>query len=111
MIDTSYTQRHHDEHRYDDEHPLRFTIELCAFCHTREKHRLKELDLSLSKTKRIQSFLRVHEQRRQQREMRLPIVQDMLTQGLSQKEIAAKLGVWPVTIRTYTRMLKTIEEG
>jgi hypothetical protein len=40
-IDTSDTQLHHDENRYDDNNPLRFTLELCAECHGKEGHRLR----------------------------------------------------------------------
>lgn len=42
-FDAMNTQLHHDERRYDDNNPLRNTIELCNSCHTREKHRLGEI--------------------------------------------------------------------
>jgi hypothetical protein len=51
-FDTAYTELHHDERRYDDNNPLRNTIELCKSCHQREKGRLGELKLkSKRKTK------------------------------------------------------------
>ena len=40
-IDTSYTNLHHDENRYDDSDHLRFTLELCVECHGRESIRLQ----------------------------------------------------------------------
>lgn len=39
-FDTDLTSLHHDEDRYDDEYPLRYTIELCNSCHSTETNRL-----------------------------------------------------------------------
>ena len=41
-IDTTYTNLHHDEDRYDDNDHFRFTLELCVECHGRETIRLKK---------------------------------------------------------------------
>jgi hypothetical protein len=41
-IDTKYTQLHHDENRYDDYDPLKFTLEICVKCHGKESNRLKK---------------------------------------------------------------------
>lgn len=40
-FDTELTQLHHDEDRYDDDHPLRYTIEICDSCHASETNRLR----------------------------------------------------------------------
>lgn len=42
-IDTTHTNRHHDENVYFDGDPLRNTIEICVECHTKETHRLKKV--------------------------------------------------------------------
>lgn len=39
-IDTDKMHLHHDENKYDDTNPLRFTIELCPRCHGKETIRL-----------------------------------------------------------------------
>ena len=39
-FDCNYTNLHHDDYRYDENNPLRYTIELCQRCHNNEDYRL-----------------------------------------------------------------------
>lgn len=41
-IDCHRTDRHHDEDRYDDSNPLRYTLEICRHCHNIETFRIRK---------------------------------------------------------------------
>lgn len=47
-FDCKKTAMHHDDDRYDDLDPLRYTIELCPKCHRKETIRLAKLKLLIS---------------------------------------------------------------
>ena len=42
-IDCLWTEFHHDDNRYDKEHPLRYTIEICPRYHGKETWILEPL--------------------------------------------------------------------
>lgn len=113
-IDTPYTERHHDERRYDDSKPLRFTLEICKSCHTKEKHRLGEIDKDVSRVSMKKAGMVWQNTRLERMKENIRKMMSMLDCGLSMKQIAKDLSVDLSTVYNYQRLTKTdarIEKG
>jgi uncharacterized protein YeaO (DUF488 family) len=41
-FDCKMTNMHHDENKYDEYNPIKYTIEICVRCHRKESIRLKK---------------------------------------------------------------------
>jgi len=110
-FDTPYTQRHHDERRYDDSDPLKNTIELCDSCHARERHRLGEIDKEKTRDAGRKGIAQILQRRKERTEYNIMKTREILLNGGRNKDVAKALNVHIVTVSKYRRLNRGDQNG